>query len=135
MPEPPNNCSPRSSSPPASSFSNLALTPQNIRAAHSLISPYIHRTPLLTCQTLSTLASNPTPRSNPGDVGAAAAAAKPKINLVFKCENYQKIGAFKARGAYHAVLRLVERDGLETVRERGVVTHSSGEIFYPLSLS
>jgi Acetohydroxy acid isomeroreductase, catalytic domain len=74
-------------SSPSPSFSGLPLTPENVRLAHSLIKPYIHRTPLLTCQTLNNLASTP---RRPG-------GANPKINLYFKCENYQKIGAFKAR--------------------------------------
>jgi len=52
--------------------------------------------------------------------------ANPTIRLFFKCENQQKIGAFKARGAFHAILRLIEEEGLENVRRRGVVTHSSG---------
>lgn len=103
-------------STPSPSFSNLPLNPQNIRAAHKLIQPYIHRTPLLTRQTLNTIAS--TPRF-PG-------AANPQINLYFKCENYQKIGAFKARGAHHAVIRLIESIGIEEVRRRGIITHSSG---------
>ncbi|KAF7510820.1 hypothetical protein GJ744_005920 [Endocarpon pusillum] len=135
MSRPPDQSStPSPNSPPIPSFSNLPITPQNIRLAHSLISPYIHRTPLLTCQTLTTLASTAIPRSHPtGDV--IAGAATPKINLFFKCENYQKIGAFKARGAYHAVLRLIERDGLEEARKRGVVSHSSGNHAQALSLS
>jgi threonine dehydratase len=50
----------------------------------------------------------------------------PRFRLFFKCENFQKIGAFKARGAFHAIARLVEEMGIEEVRRRGVVTHSSG---------
>jgi threonine dehydratase len=108
-------------SPPSPSFSGLPLTPENVRLAHSLIKPYIHRTPLLTCQTLNNLASTP---RHPG-------GASPKINLYFKCENYQKIGAFKARGAFHTVIRLIEKLGLEEVKKRGVVTHSSGTALPP----
>jgi len=40
----------------------------------------------------------------------------------------QKIGAFKARGAHHAIGRLIEEKGLEEVRKRGVATHSSGKL-------
>ncbi|EEB91984.1 hypothetical protein MPER_09570, partial [Moniliophthora perniciosa FA553] len=47
--------------------------------------------------------------------------ASPNLSLFFKCENFQKVGAFKARGAFHALSRLSE----EEVRN-GVVTHSSG---------
>lgn len=50
----------------------------------------------------------------------------PRLRFFFKCENYQRIGAFKARGAFHALLRLVEERGEEEVKRRGVVTHSSG---------
>ena len=71
-----------------------------IRAAHALIAPHVHRTPVMTCATLDRRAGR---------------------QLFFKCENFQKGGAFKARGATHAVL-LLEPD----VAARGVVTHSSG---------
>ncbi|KAF8909212.1 serine racemase [Mucidula mucida] len=53
-------------------------------------------------------------------------AASPNIRLSFKCENYQKIGAFKVRGAFHALIRLIRHLGEDEVRRRGVVTHSSG---------
>jgi threonine dehydratase len=71
-----------------------------IRAAHARIAPYVHRTPVLTCGAVDT------------EVGA---------RLYFKCENLQKVGAFKARGATNAVFAL---SGAEA--RRGVVTHSSG---------
>ncbi|MEP6996731.1 MAG: pyridoxal-phosphate dependent enzyme [Betaproteobacteria bacterium] len=71
-----------------------------IRAAHTRIRPHVHRTPVLTSRSLD----------------AAAEAT-----LFFKCENLQKIGAFKARGACNAVFSLDAADA-----ERGVVTHSSG---------
>src|SRR6266705_6490176 len=71
-----------------------------IRAAHERIRPYIKRTPVLT--------------SEPLDEASGA-------SLFFKCENFQEIGAFKARGATNAVFALDE----ETAR-RGVATHSSG---------
>lgn len=53
--------------------------------------------------------------------------AAPKVKLFLKCENQQKIGAFKARGAFYAVSRLIEEQGLEELRRIGVVTHSSGK--------
>jgi threonine dehydratase len=71
-----------------------------IRAAHERIRPYIHRTPILTNSWLN-------------DACGAS--------LFFKCENFQKVGAFKARGATNAVFALDD----ETAR-RGVATHSSG---------
>ena len=71
-----------------------------IRLAHERIRPHIHRTPVLTSSRLD----------------AASGAS-----LFFKCENFQKVGAFKARGATNAVFALDE----ETAR-RGVATHSSG---------
>ena len=71
-----------------------------IRAAHERIRQYIHRTPVLTSSRLD---------------GASDAS------LFFKCENFQKVGAFKARGATNAVFALDP----EAAR-RGVATHSSG---------
>lgn len=94
----------------------LPLTPESIRAVHSVIKPHIHRTPVFTCATLDRIASSP---SRPG-------ACVPKFRLFFKCENFQKIGAFKARGAFNAVKHLIEELGIEEVKRRGVVTHSSG---------
>ncbi len=79
----------------------------DVIAAHDRIRPYIHRTPVLTSRYLNDL------------TGA---------DLHFKCENFQKAGAFKVRGACNAVFGLPE-DKLE----RGVATHSSGN--HALSLS
>jgi threonine dehydratase len=76
------------------------LNLDTICAAHQRIRPYIHRTPALTSSWLN-------------DACGAS--------LFFKCENFQKVGAFKARGATNAVFVLDD----ETVR-RGVATHSSG---------
>src|SRR6266576_1654901 len=72
----------------------------SIRTAHERIRPYIHRTPVLTNSWLN-------------DAGRAP--------LFFKCENFQKVGAFKARGATNAVFALDE-----VTPRRGVATHSSG---------
>lgn len=77
-----------------------ALTMESIRAAHERIRDKIHRTPLMTSQSLDAMAG---------------------CRLYFKCENLQKVGAFKARGATNAVLLLPDKDAA-----RGVVTHSSG---------
>lgn len=74
-----------------------AIEAATIVAAHQRITPYIHQTPILTSTTLDLL------------TGA---------HLFFKCENFQKVGAFKARGAMNAVL--------QTENPAGVATHSSG---------
>ena len=78
----------------------MSLDLAAIRTAHDRIRPHIHRTPVLTSSRLD----------------AASGAS-----LFFKCENFQKVGAFKARGATNAVFALDD----ETAR-RGVATHSSG---------
>lgn len=72
----------------------------DVKAAHQLIQPYIHRTTILTCQSIN------------GMVGC---------DLYFKCENFQKVGAFKFRGAINAVFSLSEE-----AAKAGVGTHSSG---------
>ena len=76
---------------------------------HAKIAPFIHRTPVLT----STLINEMT--------GAS---------LFFKCENFQKMGAFKMRGATNAILNLTE-----TEKNKGVITHSSGNFAQALSLA
>ena len=80
---------------------------EDMLAAHDRIAPHIHRTPVLTSSFLDDL------------TGA---------RLFFKCENFQKAGAFKVRGASNAVFGLSE-----TGAARGVCTHSSGN--HALSLS
>jgi threonine dehydratase len=80
-------------SQPAASF-------EEVRAAAERIEPFIHRTPVATSATLRR------------ELGA---------DVFFKCENLQKVGAFKARGAVNAVMSLAEQDATA-----GVVTHSSG---------
>jgi len=72
-----------------------------IRAAHARIASHVHETPVLTCAAID------------AEVGGA--------QLYFKCENFQRVGAFKARGACNAVFSLSD-----TEAARGVVTHSSG---------
>src|SRR5712692_10406573 len=73
---------------------------QAILAAHARISPKIHRTPILTSASLNAM------------TGA---------QLFFKCENLQKTGSFKIRGASNAILSLTESEAA-----RGIVTQSSG---------
>lgn len=114
----------------------LPLTRASVEAAHALIKPHIHTTPVLTNTTLSSLASTPqTPDALKGTPWEGHEPAKPKIRLFFKCENFQRIGAFKVRGAFHAVLRLIEERGIEEVRRKGVVTHSSGNHAQALALA
>ncbi|HEV7716793.1 MAG TPA: pyridoxal-phosphate dependent enzyme [Steroidobacteraceae bacterium] len=76
------------------------LSLQDIREAHARIRDKINRTPVMTSSTL--------------DEQAGGA-------LFFKCENFQKIGAFKARGATNAIFALSDEEA-----RGGVVTHSSG---------
>ena len=76
------------------------LTIEAIRAAHDRIRDKIHRTPLMSSETLDNASG---------------------MRLFFKCENLQKAGAFKARGATNAVYMLSPQEAA-----RGVVTHSSG---------
>lgn len=100
----------------------LPLTRSSVQAAHDQIKVDIHLTPVLTSTTLSTLAS--TPQIADALVGTpweGQRPAHPKISLFFKCENYQRIGAFKIRGAFHALSRLSKEE-----LARSVVTHSSG---------
>lgn len=75
-------------------------TADDIKNAHERIRPYIHRTPVLTSSAINDLAG---------------------CELFFKCENFQKIGAFKMRGAANAVFNTPESE-----RKNGFVTHSSG---------
>jgi threonine dehydratase len=116
----------------------------SVQAAHKRIEKYIHRTPTITCDTLNQIASTPEsqrcPSTGPNVASepaphakgiqgnAATANANPKVRLFFKCENQQRIGAFKARGAFHALGRLIEEKGIDSVREKGVTTHSSGSL-------
>ena len=109
---------------------NLPLERSSVQSAHKLIKSHIHRTPVLTSTTLSNLASTPqTPKDLVGTPFEGQTPSHPKINFYFKCENYQRIGAFKSRGAFHALSRLNQDD-----LSRGVVTHSSGTILWLMSL-
>lgn len=104
------------------------LTRASVQEAHGLIKPYIHLTPTITSTTLTRLASTPqSPSDLTGTEWEGQPPAKPVIRFYFKCENHQRIGAFKARGAFHALARLGEEG-----RRGGVVTHSSGMYFLHL---
>jgi len=100
----------------------LDLTRENVQAAYEIIKPHVHRTPVLTSNSLNEIASNPQdPDALKGTPWESQRPARPKLSLFFKCENFQKVGAFKARGAYHAIGRLSDEEA-----KNGVCTHSSG---------
>jgi threonine dehydratase len=105
------------------------LIRSSVLAAHELVKPYAHYTPVLTNLTITTLASTPqTPEALVGTEWEGRRPANPKIRIWFKCENLQRVGAFKARGAFHAIQRLMAQEGWEENggRQKGVITHSSG---------
>jgi threonine dehydratase len=88
---------------------NHGPTIDQIREAHARIALRIHRTPVMTCRSLDRAAN---------------------ATLFFKCENLQKSGSFKIRGASNAIASLSEAE-----LKRGVVTHSSGNHAAALSLA
>lgn len=85
------------------------ITKQDIEFAHKRIQPFIHRTPVLSSQSINEIAG---------------------VELYFKCENFQKIGAFKIRGAMNACLSLAPDKF-----KNGVATHSSGNHAQAISLA
>jgi threonine dehydratase len=82
---------------------------EELLATYERIRPYIHRTPVMTSQTIDRMSG---------------------ATVIFKCDNFQKMGAFKMRGAANAILRLPE-----AARQKGVATHSSGNFAQALALS
>jgi len=88
---------------------DLAPNLDAIREAAARIRPYAHRTPVLTCSSLNRMLN---------------------AELFFKCENFQKVGAFKFRGACNAVFSLSDDEA-----GRGVATHSSGNHAAALALA
>jgi threonine dehydratase len=78
----------------------MDVTPEDVIAAHARIQDGVHRTPVMCSHRLN---------------------AQFGVELYFKCENLQKVGAFKARGALNAVRQLTPAQ-----RHHGVITHSSG---------
>ncbi len=85
------------------------IFPVDPLAALERLEPWVHRTPVMTSRTVDGLCGG---------------------EVVFKCENFQRVGAFKFRGAMNAVLGLSE-----TERAAGVVTHSSGNHAQALALA
>lgn len=82
---------------------------EDVERAYSLIAPMVHRTPVLTSISVNEITGG---------------------NIFFKCENLQKVGAFKFRGASNAVFSLSEEDA-----RKGVATHSSGNHAAALALA
>lgn len=82
---------------------------EELLSAQKRITPYIHKTPTLTSHLLNEMV---------------------QTELFFKCENFQKMGAFKMRGAANAVIKLSEEQ-----KKQGVLTHSSGNFAQALSLA
>ena len=85
------------------------VTLADIQAAAARIEPFVHRTPVMTCRMLDEWTGQ---------------------QLFLKCENLQKVGAFKIRGATNAVLQLTHAEAA-----CGVVTHSSGNHAQALALA
>jgi threonine dehydratase len=81
----------------------------DINKAREIIEPYAHKTPVLTCTTINKMLN---------------------AEVFFKCENFQKAGSFKFRGASNAILTLNKADAA-----RGVSTHSSGNHAQALALA
>ncbi|MCX8054734.1 MAG: pyridoxal-phosphate dependent enzyme [Ignavibacteria bacterium] len=81
----------------------------HIREAHERIKPFVHRTPVLTSSYLNSLLG---------------------CEIFFKCENFQKVGAFKFRGATNALLSATAEE-----LRNGVATHSSGNHAQALALA
>ena len=85
------------------------INKEKIEKAHQRISKGIHNTPVLTSQSIDKISG---------------------CRIYFKCENFQKIGAFKMRGALNAILSFDKKD-----IEKGFVTHSSGNHAQAVALS
>ena len=87
----------------------MKITKSHLDECHEHIKKHIHLTPVLTSRLIDNIAG---------------------ANLFFKCENFQRMGAFKMRGAVNAILQLDEDS-----RKKGVITHSSGNFAQALSLA
>ncbi|MGZ2371486.1 pyridoxal-phosphate dependent enzyme [Ancylomarina sp. YFZ004] len=87
----------------------MHISKENLLDTHNRIKPYIHNTPVLSSGLINEIAG---------------------AQLYFKCENFQKMGAFKMRGALNAVLQLSDEQ-----KKNGVATHSSGNFAQALALS
>ncbi|MGV6827978.1 MAG: pyridoxal-phosphate dependent enzyme [Flavobacteriales bacterium] len=82
---------------------------KTIQEAHQIIQNSIHKTPVLTSKLINELT---------------------ETSVYFKCENFQKTGSFKIRGANYAISQLTS-----TQKEKGVITHSSGNFAQAIALA
>ena len=87
----------------------MEVTKQDLINSHNRIKPFIHDTPVLTSNYVNEITGG---------------------EVYFKCENFQKMGAFKMRGAANAILKLSDEQ-----KNNGVVTHSSGNHAQAISLA
>ena len=87
----------------------MEMTRKNLIDCHNRIKPFIHNTPVLISSYINEITD---------------------ADVYFKCENFQKMGAFKMRGAANAILRLSDEQ-----KSNGVVTHSSGNHAQAISLA
>ncbi|KAH7368018.1 tryptophan synthase beta subunit-like PLP-dependent enzyme [Plectosphaerella cucumerina] len=103
------------------------LTRESVVAARQLILPLLPQQARFASRDPSEL----------GEKWQGRKPAAPKLRLWFKCENFQRGGAFKARGAFHALERLKMEPGWAENggREKGVATHSSGNHAQALALA
>jgi threonine dehydratase len=88
---------------------SFRITKKKIEKAHIKISPFIHNTPVLSSELINQIID---------------------CQVFFKCENFQKIGAFKMRGASYAISQLNSEQ-----RKKGVTTHSSGNHAQAIALA
>ena len=116
------------------------VTLETILEAHDRIRPYVHKTPLLSCSSLTKLANEEIFKRIDENNEKEQSSEKnhirkqPRIQLFFKCEAFQKTGSFKARGACNAIHYLCDHsstidnisshDGKNEIKD--FVTHSSG---------
>jgi len=87
----------------------LPYIKEDLIKAYDRVKPHIHKTPVLSSKLINEIAG---------------------CELYFKCENFQKAGSFKIRGATNAILQLSEEE-----QQKGVVTHSSGNFAQALALA
>ena len=85
------------------------ISKQELQDAAKRVHPHIHKTPVLSSDTINKMLG---------------------LNVYFKCENFQKMGAFKMRGATNAIMSLTQSE-----RANGVVTHSSGNFAQAVALA
>ncbi|MDG5491672.1 threonine/serine dehydratase [Psychroserpens sp. SPM9] len=85
------------------------MTKENLIDCHNRILPFIHKTPVLSSRLVN---------------------ERIEAKVYFKCENFQKAGAYKMRGATNAIMQLTNAQ-----KQKGVVTHSSGNFAQALSLA